>query len=103
LTSTVSANARPGAGVVDVFRALFPCGSVTGAPKVRTMQLIAELEDSPRGVYCGAVGYLTPPRSGTPAASFNVPIRTVVVDSETHTAEYGVGGGITWDSRAEGE
>src|SRR4029077_15233495 len=57
LTSTVSANARPGAGVVDVFRALFPCGSVTGAPKVRTMQLIAELEDSPRGVYCGAVGY----------------------------------------------
>jgi para-aminobenzoate synthetase / 4-amino-4-deoxychorismate lyase len=103
LTSTVSANARPDAGVVHVFRALFPCGSVTGAPKVRTMQIISELEDSPRGVYCGAVGYLAPPSSGAPAACFNVPIRTVVVDTETHTAEYGVGGGITWDSRAEGE
>jgi len=103
LTSTVSADARPGTAVLDVFRALFPCGSVTGAPKVRTMQIIAELEDMPRGVYCGAVGYLAPPGSGAPAACFNVPIRTVVVDTETHTAEYGVGGGITWDSRAEGE
>jgi para-aminobenzoate synthetase/4-amino-4-deoxychorismate lyase len=67
------------------------------------MQLIADLEDSPRGVYCGAVGYLAPPGSGHPAARFNVPIRTVIVDAETHAAEYGVGGGITWDSRAAGE
>jgi para-aminobenzoate synthetase/4-amino-4-deoxychorismate lyase len=103
LTSTVSAELRAGAGLTDVFEALFPCGSVTGAPKVRTMQIIAELEDSPRGVYCGAVGYLAPPGSGFPTARFNVPIRTVTVDSETGTAEYGVGGGITWDSRAAGE
>jgi para-aminobenzoate synthetase/4-amino-4-deoxychorismate lyase len=88
---------------VDVLGALFPCGSVTGAPKVRTMGIIAELEDSPRGVYCGAVGYLAPPGSGGPSARFNVPIRTVVLDTRTGTAEYGVGGGITWGSSAEGE
>jgi para-aminobenzoate synthetase/4-amino-4-deoxychorismate lyase len=103
LTSTVASSLRPGVGLVDVFRALFPCGSVTGAPKVRTMAIIAELEDAPRGVYCGAVGYVAPPAAGAPTASFNVPIRTVVVDAESHVAEYGVGGGITYDSSAEGE
>ena len=96
----MSAHAREGLGLADLFRGLFPCGSVTGAPKVETMRIIAELEDSPRGVYCGAVGYLAPEASGSPAATFNVPIRTVVVDAETGTAEYGVGGGITWNSRA---
>jgi para-aminobenzoate synthetase / 4-amino-4-deoxychorismate lyase len=103
LTSTVSADLESGTSLVDVFRALFPCGSVTGAPKVRTMSIIAELEDSPRGVYCGAVGFLAPLGAGEPAARFNVPIRTVVLDVESHTAEYGVGGGITWDSSAEAE
>ena len=102
LTSTVGADLRPGAGLVDVFRALFPSGSVTGAPKVRSMQIIAGLEDSPRGVYCGTVGVLAPPGSG-PEATFNVAIRTVTVDAETRLAEYGVGGGITWDSRAVSE
>ena len=67
------------------------------------MQIIAELEDSPRGPYCGAVGFLSPPGADAPAARFNVPIRTVVLDAETRTAEYGVGGGITWDSSAQGE
>lgn len=103
LTSTVSADLRTGTTLVDVFGALFPCGSVTGAPKVRTMEIIAELEDSPRGVYCGTVGFLAPPGSGMPAARFNVAIRTVMLDTETHTAEYGVGGGITWGSSAQGE
>jgi para-aminobenzoate synthetase/4-amino-4-deoxychorismate lyase len=103
LTSTVTAQLEPATPLVDVLRALFPCGSVTGAPKVRTMAIIAELEDSPRGVYCGAVGYLAPPGSGGPSARFNVPIRTVVLDARTGTAEYGVGGGITWGSSAEGE
>jgi para-aminobenzoate synthetase/4-amino-4-deoxychorismate lyase len=103
LTSTISSTLGTGIGLVDVFRALFPCGSVTGAPKVRTMQVIAELEDSPRGVYCGAVGYLAPAAAGPPSASFNVPIRTVLVDAETGVAEYGVGGGITFDSSASGE
>ena len=99
LTSTVTSELVPGAGLVDVFRALFPSGSITGAPKVRASEIIADLEDSPRGVYCGAVGYLSPPGKG-PTARFNVAIRTVVVDAESRLAEYGVGGGITWDSRA---
>jgi para-aminobenzoate synthetase/4-amino-4-deoxychorismate lyase len=105
LTSTVTAQLEPGSGLPDVFRALFPSGSITGAPKVRTMQIIADLEDSPRGVYCGTVGFLAPASAAPPlaSASFNVAIRTVVVDAETGTAEYGVGGGITWDSSATGE
>ena len=103
LTSTVSCTARADVGLVDLFRGLFPCGSVTGAPKVETMRIIAGLEDSPRGVYCGAVGYLAPEGSGHPQARFNVPIRTVLVDADTGAAEYGVGGGITWDSRAGSE
>ena len=102
LTSTVSAELEPHAGLVEIFRALFPSGSVTGAPKVRSMQVIAGLEDSPRGVYCGAVGFLGPP-GAAPVARFNVAIRTVTVDGESGTAEYGVGGGITWDSLAGAE
>lgn len=103
LTSTVSSDLEPGTGLPDVFRALFPSGSVTGAPKVRTMGIIADLEDAPRGVYCGAVGFLAPATAGPPSASFNVAIRTVMVDAETGAAEYGVGGGITYDSSAAGE
>jgi para-aminobenzoate synthetase/4-amino-4-deoxychorismate lyase len=103
LTSTIRADLRTGLGLADVFRALFPSGSVTGAPKVATMRAIAELEDSPRGVYCGAIGYLGPPGSGEPRAAFNVAIRTVVVDTASGLAEYGVGGGVTFDSSAAGE
>ncbi len=103
LTSTITASLRPGTTLVEIFRALFPSGSVTGAPKVATMRIVADLEDSPRGVYCGAVGYLAPPGSGEPRAIFNVAIRTVVVDTATGLAEFGVGGGVTFDSSAEGE
>ena len=103
LTSTVSAELRQGRSLRDVFGALFPSGSVTGAPKVRTMRLIADLEDSPRGAYCGTVGYLAPAGAPGPRARFNVAIRTVVQDGGTGIAEYGVGGGITWDSRANAE
>jgi para-aminobenzoate synthetase/4-amino-4-deoxychorismate lyase len=103
LTSTVSADLVPGTGLVDVFRSLFPCGSVTGAPKVSTMGIIAALEDTPRGVYCGTVGYMAPTGAAGPRARFNVAIRTVVHDGSSATAEYGVGGGITWDSRAGAE
>ena len=99
LTSTVTAQTRPGASLEDVFRALFPCGSITGAPKIKTTEIIAALEDSPRGVYCGAIGYVTPQGQ----AIFNVPIRTVVVDCARGTAECSVGGGITWDSTAADE
>jgi para-aminobenzoate synthetase/4-amino-4-deoxychorismate lyase len=102
MTSEITARARPDAGLVDEFRALFPCGSVTGAPKRSTMQLISELEPRPRGVYCGAVGLVAPP--GAPfRARFGVAIRTVVVDRATGSAVYGVGGGITWDSEAAAE
>lgn len=99
MTSTIEAVTKPDTGLVDIFRALFPCGSVTGAPKVNTMKLIHGLEESPREVYCGAIGFIEP----NGEAVFNVPIRTVVVDSEERNAEYGVGGGITWDSTPAGE
>jgi para-aminobenzoate synthetase/4-amino-4-deoxychorismate lyase len=104
MTSTVDARLRGGVGLTDVFRALFPSGSVTGAPKVRTMQLIAELETASRGVYTGAIGFVDPAdHNSTLRASFNVAIRTVVLDHRTGRAEYGVGGGITHDSSAEQE
>ncbi|EUJ30153.1 aminodeoxychorismate synthase component I [Listeria cornellensis] len=99
MTSTVVAETLPEVHLTAIFEALFPCGSITGAPKVKTMQLIAESETSPRNVYCGAIGYVTPDKE----AIFNVPIRTVVVDTEEKTAEYGVGGGIVWDSRSGAE
>jgi para-aminobenzoate synthetase / 4-amino-4-deoxychorismate lyase len=102
MTSEVSARVRPGTGLLDLFRALFPCGSVTGAPKRRTMQLIADLEPTPRGIYCGAVGLVAPP-SAAFRARFNVAIRTAVVDRSTGEAVYGAGGGITWGSEAAAE
>ncbi len=99
MVSTVDARARPGAGWLDTLRALFPSGSITGAPKIAAMQTIASLETSPRGIYCGAIGIVTPHQQ----AVFNVAIRTLVIDSTTNVAEYGSGGGITWDSRAAAE
>jgi para-aminobenzoate synthetase / 4-amino-4-deoxychorismate lyase len=99
MTSTVAATLREGVTLEELFAALFPCGSVTGAPKVSTSRFIAALEDSPRGVYCGAVGFVAPGGD----AAFNVAIRTVVIDSETGEAVYGTGGGVTWDSTPGGE
>jgi para-aminobenzoate synthetase / 4-amino-4-deoxychorismate lyase len=112
LTSEITATVRPGTGLLALMRALFPCGSVTGAPKGSTMRLIAELEDGPRGVYCGAVGWVAPPAHGTehPDLQFSVAIRTAVVDRRPPGAApgvahavYGTGGGITWDSDAAAE
>ena len=97
MTSEVTARLRAGCGLVDIFRALFPCGSVTGAPKARSMQVIRDLESGPRGVYCGAVGLVAPPSEAF-RARFNVAIRTAVVDRRSAAAVYGAGGGITWDS-----
>ena len=99
MTSTISATLRPSTTLVDIFRALFPCGSVTGAPKVSTMALIADLETESRGVYCGAIGYLAPGGETV----FNVAIRTVTIDIDEGVATYGTGGGITWDSDAADE
>lgn len=102
LTSEVSARLRPEVDLVDVFRALFPCGSVTGVPKARTMALIRDLEEGPRGVYCGAVGVVAPPDEPV-RARFNVAIRTAVADRDTGIVTYGTGGAITWDSEPTAE
>ncbi len=91
MTSTIRAELRPEAGFYDIFRALFPCGSVTGAPKVRAMQLIAELEDAPRGVYTGAIGFFSPWQT-----VFNVAIRTLELDGDR--GKMGAGSGIVIDS-----
>ncbi len=97
MTSTVAA--ETGAPVSRIIAALFPFASVTGAPKVRTMELINELESGPRGVYTGAIGIIGPGRR----ARFSVAIRTAVVDRAAGTVEYGVGSGVVWDSRADDE
>jgi para-aminobenzoate synthetase/4-amino-4-deoxychorismate lyase len=99
MTSTITARLEAGVTLGGIFAALFPCGSVTGAPKVAATKQIAALEDSPRGVYCGAIGHVAP--SGE--ATFSVAIRTAWLDRESGVAEYGVGGGITWDSTPDGE
>jgi len=91
MTSTVSAELRPEVGYQEIFRALFPSGSVTGAPKVRAMQLLAQLEDAPRGVYTGAIGYLSPQQT-----VFNVAIRTL--ELEGGCGIMGAGSGIVIDS-----
>jgi para-aminobenzoate synthetase/4-amino-4-deoxychorismate lyase len=97
MTSTVAA--RTHASYTALFGALFPCASITGAPKVRTTEIITELEGQPRGAYTGAIGYLAPGRR----AQFNIAIRTVQVEAATGALEYGTGGGIVWDSEAESE
>lgn len=97
LTSTVTAQTR--ASVADIFTALFPPASITGAPKARTMALIADIESTPRRAYTGAAGFIAPGRR----AQFNVAIRTLLIDHARHTAEYGVGGGIVWDSACAAE
>jgi para-aminobenzoate synthetase / 4-amino-4-deoxychorismate lyase len=96
MTSTVTADLRDDATCEKIFRALFPCGSVTGAPKVRAMQLIAELEDKPRGVYTGAIGFFSPRRT-----EFNVAIRTIELNGNTGTM--GAGSGVVIDSVAADE
>jgi len=97
MTSRVTARTR--ASLPDIFAALHPSASVTGAPKVRTMAILSELERSPRGVYTGAIGYVPPDGN----ASFNVAIRTAVVDVAGGQVEFGIGSGIVWDSDASAE
>ena len=101
MTSDVQARTRTGLRLPDVFAALFPCGSVTGAPKVRAMQLIRELERQPRGIYCGAIGVVRPDGRGGIAATFNVPIRTVVMRGTQ--ARCSIGSGITASAAAGAE
>ncbi|MGA7829170.1 MAG: aminodeoxychorismate synthase component I [Geobacteraceae bacterium] len=100
MTSTVTSRLRPDADLVDIFRALFPCGSITGAPKKRSMEIIAELENSPRGLYTGCIGHIGPKMN---QAAFSVAIRTVVIDKKSGAGVLGVGSGITWYSSPEAE
>ncbi len=102
MTSTVQAKSH--AKITDAIAALFPCASITGAPKARTMEIIQELECSPRRIYCGAIGHWAPTEAEAPQqAQFNVAIRTVLINKITGEAEYGVGSGIVWDSDATAE
>lgn len=97
MTSTIKSQLRPDVDLVAIFRSLFPCGSITGAPKIATMEIIKDLELQPRGVYCGTIGLLLP----NGRRIFNVAIRTIQLHKGQ--AIYGVGGGITWDSTWESE
>ena len=97
MTSTIKSQLRPDVDLVEIFRSLFPCGSITGAPKIATMEIIKNLEPQPRGVYCGTIGLLLP----NGRRIFNVAIRTIQLHQGK--AIYGVGGGITWDSTWESE
>jgi para-aminobenzoate synthetase component 1 len=98
MVSHVRAKLLPGTSIRDIFAALFPCGSITGAPKMRAMEILHDLEDGPRDAYCGAIGMIAP--DGT--MRFNVAIRTISLH-ENGDAIFNVGGGIVFDSTAEAE
>jgi len=103
MTSTVTAQAPEGLTPSALLAALFPCGSVTGAPKVRAMEIIAELEKAPRGVYCGAIGHFSPAEGTMPARwSLNVPIRTLVLD-RFGAGRLSIGSGVVADSSTQAE
>lgn len=96
MTSTVTGKLKPHTNLEEIFKAFFPCGSVTGAPKIRTMEIIHELEKLPRGIYTGGIGFI-----GPDSLTFNVPIRTVVLNQGE--SEMGIGSGIVHDSNNEEE
>ncbi len=101
MVSRVTAQLMPDLGLGDVLRAIYPCGSITGAPKIRAMEIIDELEPQPRDAYCGTVGWVAPDGRAT----FNVAIRTLMVegDGDNRIATLNVGGGVVYDSQAAGE
>ena len=111
MTSTVQARLRGDASLADIFQALYPCGSITGAPKRRTMEIIAELEPAPRGIYTGAIGWFDPPNAGAAHAvgdfCMSVPIRTLALQAAgpggVRRGEMGVGAGIVLDSDPQEE
>ncbi|MGR3571784.1 aminodeoxychorismate synthase component I [Brevirhabdus sp.] len=98
MTSLVQARLRPGVRLPDILAALFPCGSITGAPKIRAMQILRAMEPAPRGIYCGSIGWVAPDG----AMSFNVAIRTLVLHRDGRL-RLNVGGGIVHDSSAAAE
>jgi para-aminobenzoate synthetase / 4-amino-4-deoxychorismate lyase len=99
MTSTVTAKLAPGVGAVDLIRAIFPCGSITGAPKIRAMEIIDEIETSPRGIYCGSIGRI----DATGDAAFNVAIRTLHLNTHEKRVSVGLGSGVVADSDGPAE
>jgi para-aminobenzoate synthetase / 4-amino-4-deoxychorismate lyase len=99
MTSVVTADLSPGQDALSLIEAIFPCGSITGAPKIRAMEIIDELEDSPRGVYCGSIGRI----DADGEAAFNVAIRTFRLNEQTKQASLGLGSGVVADSRMSDE
>ncbi len=98
MTSTVTGRIKPGVKIFDMVKSLFPCGSVTGAPKIQSMKIISSLEDGPRNIYTGAIGYFAPDGQ----AVFNVAIRTIDLgfkSNQSYSARMGIGGGIVYDSQ----
>jgi para-aminobenzoate synthetase / 4-amino-4-deoxychorismate lyase len=95
MTSLINGKLKKGIEFSDVIKAIFPCGSVTGAPKLRTMQIIHEIEKEKRGIYTGAIGVFNKKE-----IVFNVPIRTLILDKKKNIGEVGLGSGIVWDSNA---
>ncbi|MFH0827165.1 MAG: chorismate-binding protein [Candidatus Omnitrophota bacterium] len=97
MTSTVTGRVNEDLSLYELFASLFPSGSVTGAPKIRAMEIIRELEREDRHIYTGVIGYITPAKD----LFFNIPIRTILIRGKM--AEMGIGGGIVWDSTPQGE
>jgi para-aminobenzoate synthetase component 1 len=98
MTSEVTSQILPNQSLTDIFTAVFPCGSITGAPKIRAMEILSELEPAPRGAYCGAIGWIAPDG----AMEFNVAIRTLIC-APSGQVTLNVGGGVVYDSTAQGE
>ena len=97
MVSTVTAKLRAGVTIADIVHALFPCGSITGAPKIKAMEILRALESSPRGAYCGAIGFFAPDGG----ARFNVAIRTLTITGGS--GMLGIGGGVVQDSKEDAE
>jgi len=97
MVSLITGQMQAGTGLGDIFRALFPCGSITGAPKLRAMEILAELEEASRDIYCGTIGWAAPDGQ----SEFNVAIRTLLL--EEGQVRLNVGGGVVYDSTADAE
>ena len=98
MVSTVESKLKKNVKLSDVLKNIYPCGSITGAPKIRTMEIINELEKENRGIYTGSIGLIRKNK-----ITFNVPIRTLTIDKKSNKGEIGLGSGIVWDSIAEEE
>lgn len=98
MTSEITANVSENKNLYDILEAIFPCGSITGAPKISTMEIIEQLEFGKRNIYCGAIGFLSPQET-----IFSVPIRILQKASKENLYKYRVGGAIVWDSDIKDE